>query len=562
MGGHAFVAIAHAQGGRVLSQTGFPATKCECQPSWPSKKAWYTMPCRDVALPTQIAPVIMKSPVNLVPAPPPFPVDALPETTRQVVGAIQRGTGAPVSTIASALLCAMATAAQFKVRIEHAKGSRHVSCPSLFMINIDDCGAAKSEAFRLAFEGLYRYQQIQDARKKALYSKAEEEHKTVCKMLEAPEIEATKRNQIIQAREATSAELKRLKHALGPSSGFIQSRAESISLRNIATQSGWRAAIVNADADSALEAKSLKALDRLGPGWDSQDQRELSGVEKMTTASKDRCMDPGLYRYAPHVSVCLAMRSAALQQFIDQKQSISHVGSFMERCLFSLAGDFKGKPIILDEKLDYLADFQRKALNLANRGLPVDVHHGYDTTFERRGVVEHYRRIFPSYANLPGFDTYISYQYENTMRVAALLQIIEEKNSSFDNIHIDPELYVSAMALVEWHIQVYAFVFLGERAQRQTLEDAKELRGKLQTIIKRRLQRGEVPMPSQQMPIWSIARNEVYQQRPDRKMGTERFAKALKLLSSQGLLTENLSPTKKRWLQVYTDQLGNLGAGG
>ena len=170
-------------------------------------------------------------------------------------------------------------------------------------------------------------------------------------------------------------------------------------------------------------------------------------------------------------------------------------------------------------------------------------------------IENHYWNSVEPNKDFTGLPAYISYQFENTLRIASVLQLIEN-NSNGETMYIESEILQSAIKLIEWHIQTYLFIFF-TGVQKQTLKDAMALRKKLQTFIKRMLQKGVIPQHINQVLAWSIGRNELYQQRPDRTVGTDRFTQALTLLSRQGLLSEVMTPSTKKWLMVYTDQLGN-----
>ena len=504
----------------------------------------------------------MKSPAGKVTPPalptlPPFPIEALPEKTRQIVGEIQHHTHAPVSTITSAVLCAVASAAQFRIKIEHGGQDKRLSWPSLFMVNVDDSGANKNEAFRRAFGGLHSYQQSLTNRVKKKYDATKLRLQQAERDLANTEPDAPRYENIIQAIKTLQAELKRIKLALGPKSQFIQSHAENLTLSKIATQSGWRAAIINSEADGALEAKSLKKLDSLSRGWDSQDQRELTVAEKMVAKSRDQAMDAGLYRHSPHISVCLAMRPQAICQHINKKKSLAHVGSFIERCLFTWVSQDDRKIAHPDNGNRALESFHKLTLLLA--GLDVERTMSFnDESRDIENIGADYEKIYAMHCvNFPGFETYLSYQYENTLRIATVLELIERDFTLESRMYITTDILASAKALIQWHIQTYLFIFF-TCVQNQTQQDARAIREKLQTIATKKMKAGLKPEGANPNFGYSIGRNEVYQQRPDRKVGTERFNQAIALLCRQCLIREYQLPTRKKCLWLQTDPWGNL----
>lgn len=468
---------------------------------------------------------------------PPFPIDALPAPLQQVAVAVHELTQAPVPIIASSLLAALAMAAQKHYRLQHL--DNRLTKPSLFMIHIDDTGAAKAEVSRRVFAGIRQ---------------AEHDINTLLQ----------NRHRAKQPSNPTAAQNKSEPDPL-PVLSMVYTNALDEGLHKRSDQT----AVIDTEADPIFSDEGLRMLHSLCSDWDSLDlmeSRDYSLAKNRPPTSSPITL---LGYKAPNAVIwgkknttaCLSVRSEALAKHIEnQPQSASTYG-FFERSLFTPA---TAQASIPECKIETLADrlmILDRFTAITYRMLTQPVAKRFrtdDIPPQERAQLEQLGKDIRDFGNLfLGLNAYLSQLQNNAWRISLLLhcyQYMAEQNTLGENdLLLSAESVRSARALMDWYLQSYLHLFSPAIKNPNAIEaDTEKLERWLGTKIEESQQKKVAGVSLQVDGSWTFEQSAVLRAGPFRKENAaERLERAIERLQQRGKLQRSASPPgAKKMLKV------------
>ncbi len=398
----------------------------------------------------------MKQPVQT--SAPLFPIDALPPKTRQLVGEIQQLSHASESTIVSAMLSAVATTAQRRYYIQHE--DRRITRPQLFFVSVDDTGAVKNEVFRYVFHGLHHHEMQSNLRFQEKLATYEEGKKRLLNYIDqlsqaqSPPTSGPELDKVIQ-------QLNYLQNAEPQKSKLIYSGYKDPQLLKQVREGNSVLALINPEADAIFSVPSLKNLDQLCRAWDVQDlsiNAPVLGEPKRLVLERSRA------------SIFLSVRTKALSTYLENNKRPVTGQGFLERCLFSTPAPNLAtvataiNPIPSSGHSFWILRFEQltRFFMETQAAGQIELDDSAQELLAECGL-HYWNNIHPQIRD-KDLQTYVSYQVENTAKIAIVLHLIESHLAyPGEKIAISSSIakatMESAIALVQWHLDVYFSLF-------------------------------------------------------------------------------------------------------
>lgn len=530
------------------------------------------------------APLVKKEAQAALLAPPPFPIDALPEKTLQVVAAIHELTKAPVPLIVSSVLSALSMATLGRYRIQHQDGQ--ITVPSLFMINIFDAGNLKNEAVSKAFAGI---QQAERAKNDSARKRGSDQVKAATSQAKA-KASPDAVGQEPQNPTCQSVHLPTLAKSTPVALGPVPATPPTCQLiypdfdnelKQAVAKRQHIAFVINTEADQVFAAGALPYLDRFCSGWDCHDLREPDEVTRFKNLSSSPVRTASQVDYVKdvrwsntHISAYLCVRSQALHSHVEGRPKSAGAYGFLERSLFSIdiatcnepkldhdSGEKNVQP--LGKALLVLDDFKKKTLFTVLQETEYTVKLDQFAALVSEKSLEQYQSFWSCHDSLPGLKAYLSYQNENILRIAFLLHHMEHSGNHGQlrdhGLYIGEECLNSAVKLILWHSQVYLELFSPGGKRPSELQADTE---RLETWLAQRHLKGVMTAPPN-LICSTLDRNSVLRSGPFRGRGAaQRLDQALEQLIKQGkVITANPAlPNGKKGavIQVCAENDGAL----
>ena len=457
-----------------------------------------------------------------------FPLAALDQKLQNVVHEIHKESGAPISSIASAVLVAISLVCQGKIRVRKRPGL--ISPTSLWFIVVLGSGERKSSVMKIVLRAIEIFIAEQSEVHRQQLDEYEDQlsaWKAEAKGILAAIRKKSQKNEDLDEERQRLDEHNHNKPKMPKQFKLIHEKMSPSALIKNLSECYPTPGIISDEAASVFNSRGLSDMGTLNKGWDgSPISQEL--VSEESRIVRDPCISMALYA-----------QQEIVDAYFEGKGSLARAVGLLARCYYVTPPETAGSRFlaysvpasteVLDLFYNRCLEILRSHIDVNGQDLPEKIELYFSPDAQSRWDREH--DYIESLMKPGGFfcndKDFASKHADKIARLAALLHYFSGADGP-----ISLETLERAIAISTWYAEEFVRNFAKPYKQPQEQLDANQLLFWLANFIRTSGQ-------------FFLKKNDVRQDGPNPLRNKSRLNAALRFLWQQGIVSEAKYPDDK-----------------